>query len=553
MKYFVQKNVGILLSSILLSLSIVVFFYPATSSVEDIWLDIELETNAYTKAEIFFDTGVGFTPVESYKRTTWQRIPTILSLKLPPKKVRQIRIDFEFPAMAMSLRKLSLFSLNDGGKTKKIDMGNLISTHDIKQVIYQKNGVDVIASGRDPQVVFNIPASYYSPTINYISTTAYAVMLYPAVFILHLLLLFVLRKGRDVIPNRPFLYLHGSLLLLSLILWSGKLFCLHYEKNQTNRMVVQDGKHKKIPYTRSFTRKKVSFPRSDGITIAGYIYTSEQTAENSPVILLLHGNYPAGQLFPLYPVLAAELAKKGFIVMSIDFAGFGISGDPFIHNNPVDLSMRSETIEAINYLYNSEDLQGDIILLGHSMGATPALWVGLADPRVKTIVVIGPPRRVRERFHFDTDINLFWWWTGKIRENQYGISTLPAWYSKNYMVKNILSRDIIYLLPELRRGHKSILFVDGGKETREDKIFLEQYVKSCGHPVSLLRLPKAGHNCNVSFNKTSILYDPETMRQLTTTINKWSKKWVVSQEEETVRSTYQLFRNILQPILNWTL
>lgn len=547
------KNHIISTLPLLVSFFIVSLYSYFFSTVSEIWFDIKIEADAKTTTQFFFDTGAGFSPDKSYSRIVWANTPTTLNLQLPSEKTRRIRIDFDYPATKILIHKCALFDLSGGGRKKIFDLNNLSSTHNTGRIVLNKGRMTAEATGDDPQLIFTLPPTSFSPKINYPSILLHVFILFPFVLAAQKLFLFLWQK-KEPPHTRSFNTLYTLLIVFSLVLWGGKIFCLFYEKTHEKVIAVQQNRSYKSPYNKPFIRTPLSFLRPDGIKIAGYIYTSKKTRKDYPAIILLHGNYPQGQQFPLYPVLATELATKGFIVMSIDIAGFGVSEDPFARDNAVDLSMQLETTGAIDYLYDHKNVKEGVLLLGHSMGAVPALRVGLDDPRAKGIILIGPPRRVRERFNFLPDINLFWWWAGKVRKEQYGISTFPSWYNKERMTQNYLKQDIIYLLPRLKKGgHKPLLLIDGSNEPKEDKLFLEQYVESCRPPVSLLRLPDAEHNCNVLFNGKSTVYNPNIMKQLTDAIVKWNDEIVITEKEHKMREIYCIFNRIQTPALLWTL
>jgi predicted acyl esterase len=68
--------------------------------------------------------------------------------------------------------------------------------------------------------------------------------------------------------------------------------------------------------------QEVTVVRDDGLKLAASVYT-EGAAERRPAIVLLHGNTHRGRRLPLYKVLASRLAERGYVVLTLDRAGFG--------------------------------------------------------------------------------------------------------------------------------------------------------------------------------------------------------------------------------------
>ncbi|MGH8568744.1 MAG: alpha/beta hydrolase, partial [Gammaproteobacteria bacterium] len=79
--------------------------------------------------------------------------------------------------------------------------------------------------------------------------------------------------------------------------------------------------------------QEVTVVRDDGLKLAASIYT-EDAGERRPAIVLLHGNTHRGRRLALYKVLASRLAERGYVVLTLDRAGFGESEDPFTTTAP---------------------------------------------------------------------------------------------------------------------------------------------------------------------------------------------------------------------------
>ena len=105
-----------------------------------------------------------------------------------------------------------------------------------------------------------------------------------------------------------------------------------------------------VPVPSGFQGQGLVLHRPDGLAISGRLYQHVSQGLVRGNILLLHGNYPQGQMFPLYPLMAEALAERGFRVLTIDFAGFGQSADPFASERHVRSDLESGTALALGFL-----------------------------------------------------------------------------------------------------------------------------------------------------------------------------------------------------------
>ena len=161
-------------------------------------------------------------------------------------------------------------------------------------------------------------------------------------------------------------------------------------------------------------------------------------------------------------------------------------------------------------------------MIGHSMGADPALRVGLRNPHVGVISLLGPPRRVWERFHTAADIDFFWNWAIQVGQKQYNRDEFPAWYGKEQWRQDILRRDMALVLPRLTGWrHKPVLFVDGTREPMQDRIFLDNYVRRISFPKRYVTLNGVDHNSNVRLQGGEIWYEEAVMDQSVAVLDEW--------------------------------
>jgi pimeloyl-ACP methyl ester carboxylesterase len=261
--------------------------------------------------------------------------------------------------------------------------------------------------------------------------------------------------------------------------------------------------------------------RADGLKLAASLYT-EDTQERRPAILLLHGNTPRGRRLPLYRVLASRLARRGYVVLTMDRGGFGESEDPFKIAAPgqppdggADVSAALDHLEALDFVAADR-----IHLVGHSAGAPPILSVGAHDARVQKLVAIGPPRRVAERSADPEDRKMFWDRARDYREIL-GLGPFPAWYTEDVWRRHRLSSiDLGNYAPYFaRRGHKPLLLMDGARESRADRRYLKDYYRGMADPKRYETVPNADHYSNTTEIGAFTVYDRQVLSHTLDTID----------------------------------
>ena len=192
--------------------------------------------------------------------------------------------------------------------------------------------------------------------------------------------------------------------------------------------------------------KEITFKREDGLKVVGSLY-GLNLSEKKAGILLLHGNTPVGRNLALYRIMAKKFAEWGYLIMTIDFTGFGESDDPFRLKKEEALDMDKDVDASLKYLRSLDELKGgQIYLLGHSMGAIPALRVGVQDSRVAGIIAIGPPRREAERLSDPQDRDYFWRRAQETRQKVYG-KPYPLWYTKEKWLKRTMRWEMAQFIP----------------------------------------------------------------------------------------------------------
>ncbi len=120
--------------------------------------------------------------------------------------------------------------------------------------------------------------------------------------------------------------------------------------------------------------QKVSFKTEDGVKIAGTLF-----GEGKIGIILSH-MYPTDQ--KAWWKFAEELAKKGYLVLTYDFRGYGDSaGEKEIAKIYLDLEA------AYDFMKKKVN---DIVLMGASMGGTASIIVA-SKKKVKGLICLSAP------------------------------------------------------------------------------------------------------------------------------------------------------------------
>ncbi len=267
--------------------------------------------------------------------------------------------------------------------------------------------------------------------------------------------------------------------------------------------------------------KDINLIRDDGLNVAASLY-GIKGSHLRPAIVLVHGNTPLGRKLALYRVLSERLAKRGYIVLAIDQTGFGESGDPFSLNSNEALDNDKDVYAALNYLEGLKIVdKTKIYIIGHSGGAIPAFNVAVKDSRINKIVAIGPPRRVKERLQYPSEVDYFWNRFQINHEEVYG-KEVPTWFTKELFLNMALSYDMERFIPYFAKSlHKSFLLIDGERENTEDKEYLKNYFLRISEPKDYKTISNADHYLNTIGIKGVIFYDKKVIEEVVLIIDQW--------------------------------
>jgi len=249
----------------------------------------------------------------------------------------------------------------------------------------------------------------------------------------------------------------------------------------------------------------VTIPASGpyGVNIIAGVYRPAVSGR-APAIVLQHGSYPWGRKAGLIRLLAARLAEKGFYVIAPDARGFGDTADPQQVNDSEAWRTAADLSRVVDYLIATGEVDpGNIYVLGHSMGANHTLEGGLADSRIKALILVGPgrytqqqdilvPEWVRARFSADRQL-----------EQPISIETVRFAYSLGNL--RLLAKSKL-----AKPDHKPILLIDGEKEGEAKLAYVADIVKTLRGPVEYHTLADTGHYCGVRsfYGAETIYYQP---------------------------------------------
>ena len=166
----------------------------------------------------------------------------------------------------------------------------------------------------------------------------------------------------------------------------------HYIKYFVHRYDKEVG----IPYYsykdfKDFKCEDNSFTNSYGINIR-YFYYYYANYKTDKIILFCHGMGPG---HTAYIAEIEALARRGYKVLTLDFAGCGESGGKYLG------SLNKPTRDVIDLL-NHLNLKEQIILMGHSMGGYTALNTLCLRKDITKVVAISPIIQIEPLLQLNT-------------------------------------------------------------------------------------------------------------------------------------------------------
>lgn len=140
----------------------------------------------------------------------------------------------------------------------------------------------------------------------------------------------------------------------------------------------------KEPTIYELAYEAVTFPSTDGLSLAGWFISPQAEHRNGAVVILCHGygSTRAGMLPE-----AHILAQHGYSTLLFDFRGHGQSEGDLV---TLGYDEVQDVQGAVNYLLTRSEVDPERLgLLGHSMGGATAIRAAARTPEVKALVTEG--------------------------------------------------------------------------------------------------------------------------------------------------------------------
>lgn len=265
----------------------------------------------------------------------------------------------------------------------------------------------------------------------------------------------------------------------------------------------------------------VRFP-SGNLLLAGTLYTPSPLAGPLPALVISHGGTRRGRRLALFTVAARKLAERGYIVLTVDFRGFGDSERPRAFETAADLDFVRDVVAAVDYLTTLESVDaGRIAAVGHSFGAGVAVAAALRDRRIDRAVSISPGRNTARRF-FGPGAPDPGYPSRRMSRDMGVDPPIPGAlfdpHLKSYVAEAVLDHPV----------HPPILLVDGDRESPDDLAFLADVAARMTGPKGYVTIPGADHYFGTRQDQdgsaANTPYDAKIMDALVDAIDGWLKK-----------------------------
>jgi alpha/beta superfamily hydrolase len=258
---------------------------------------------------------------------------------------------------------------------------------------------------------------------------------------------------------------------------------------------------------------------SGNLQLRGSLYTPGTFIRKFPTIVICHGGTRLGRQLAFYVIMAQELAKRGYVVLTFDFRGIGDSENPHRFETFADLDFVQDVSAALTYLSSLTQVNpSQFYVVGHSFGAGVAVMSGIRDFRVKRVVSISPGRNTKQRF-FGKDAPDPDWPSRRMSEDMDIHPPIPRTifdpHLKDYVAEAILDYPV----------HPPVLLVDGAYEDKEDLIFLKDVSEKMTEPKGYVTIQAADHYFGTKRDQEgssgAIHYNVTVMNELVTVIDQW--------------------------------
>lgn len=253
------------------------------------------------------------------------------------------------------------------------------------------------------------------------------------------------------------------------------------------------------------------------LKIIGTLYKPD-SASPAPAIVVVHGSSPEGRRLGIYRYLGKALSERGYFVLTIDLRGYGESGDPVVGGEPSLMNAKQDVLHAFDYLSSlSAVLPDQIFVIGHSGGSKEALEAGIADGRVRKIILVGPPRRVEERISSE-QADEFDYFRRRLMRYMRLDTPVPAEIYQEYSQSMQMENFSDYLMTP---AHKPLLLIDGELESKADRDYLEAFFDSIAEPKDYFTLSGTDHYVSIANFGSIVFYDKKIADDFVDKVTTW--------------------------------
>lgn len=258
------------------------------------------------------------------------------------------------------------------------------------------------------------------------------------------------------------------------------------------------------------------------------VYGNGKTAR--PGIVISHGNTWLGSSLSTYRLLATELARRGYVVATFDYPGFGQADNPFGEgpSNVAAAYDKPAILDAvIEYLIaNSNVDHSNMTVFGHSGGVDWAMRAALRNPNVANVAVMVAPSPATFRGSKQTTLEYaasrstyFSRRFAEQHEYVYGTKA-PDWYDWELVQPNGRYSDDVFESYRIS-GHPSLLMILGQMDEPSGHDSELARFDAISQPKKLMLLSHSDHYLNTAQSLGFVFYDVRVARQIGDELAEW--------------------------------
>jgi uncharacterized OsmC-like protein/esterase/lipase len=267
--------------------------------------------------------------------------------------------------------------------------------------------------------------------------------------------------------------------------------------------------------------KKVIFPNSEGLELAGYLELPLNTHPHS-FVLFAHC-FTCNKNYFAVKNIARALSAQGYGVLRFDFSGLGESDGEFsdttFSGNVEDLLSAARFLE--------EEYRAPEMLIGHSLGGAAVIFAAAKLPSVKSVVTIGAPSSpVHVKHLLKSNMK-------EIEEK--GVAEVNVG-GRNFTIKkdfleDINSHDLAQFAKDLK---KAFLIMHSPQDPVVAISNAEALYKQVKHPKSFVSLDGADH----------LLTNNKDSEYAGKVIASWASRYLEIPEEKELPTSHQVVANL---------